>query len=255
MKLNRRLVLALTTLAALAALAPVARADSQIVPRLDLSAILLDQPKGRPWAIDLGFGMSLPTVDGTRPSPLRHAVFRFPQATVNADAFPFCTHAVLERKGPVACPKRTKIGSGTGLVDVRPLVRNILHATIDVYNGPKKGRHRTFLFFAHGEEVNADFVLDGDLVKTPGRYGYQLDLPIPPLKTAPGVPDVAIDELEVTIGKRIRYRGRRVSLLEAPTRCPAGGWPFDAALTFADGQQRKAAAVINCLLKATPVPA
>jgi hypothetical protein len=236
-----------------ALLAGPAWASGPIAPKLDVSATLLNQPPGRPWAIDLGVGLSMPTTDGSAPSPLSRAVFRFPHATINSDAFPSCTHDVLERKGPNACPRRSKVGKGTALVNLRPLVKNQLHATLDAFLGPGRGANRTFLFLARGIEVKAVFVLDGKLSRAGGRYGYKLDLSIPPLKTIPGAPDVSIDSFEITIGSQIRKDGRKVSLLEAPTKCPKAGLPFDSDLTFADGQHRTAAAMISCTLRSVPV--
>lgn len=240
----RRAILA-TSLAVLAA-APAAAQAAQSA-RLDVAATLLNQPVGRPWAIDLGVSTTVSTPDGSPPSPLRSIDLSFPHATLNDGRFPTCTLKRLQVKGSRACPKASRIGTGTAIADVRPLLDIPVHAGITVYNGPRQGGARTLLFDSIAKEVQVRFILVGHLRHTGGRFGYRLTMQVPPLNTIPGAKPAAISRFDVTVGGRRHGR----SFLEAPRSCPRGGLPFQGRFTFADGSKASAKAAISCTLRAS----
>jgi hypothetical protein len=212
---------------------------------------LIKQPKAQPWWIGLNLGATIGTTDGTKPAPLSNLVFLFPHATVNADAFPTCTIAKLKAHGARGCPRGSRLGTGTSLIDASPLL-NPAHANITMFNGPRRHGNPTFLFMAEAQEVQVTIYLQGTLTRQRGRFGYKLAMPFPKIPTITGFPDAAVSQFQVQVQAFGRKRGRRVPLLEAPTSCPSPGWLFEGDFSFYDGQSGSARTTIGCTLTGTP---
>jgi hypothetical protein len=242
----RRAAVAAACLAACAA-APAAHAFSAPTSELIVGAKLLDQPVGQPWAVELLLGAKLATVDGTESAPVKKMVFKFPNAQVNGNDFPTCTTAKLRAKGPGVCPKGSRIGGGVATVDARPLLQTPVKADIDLFNGPGNNSSRKIVLLARARQIEVTLVLEGTLKKTSGRFGYQLDLPVPDIPTVQGANPAAIADFEVRVNARGRKKGRRTSFIEAPRAC-SNVLPFTAAFSYADGQSSTAASNISCTL-------
>lgn len=242
--------LSLAGLLAVAALAAPAAAHADQSAALNVRAELLNQPAGRPWNINLGVGVEVSTPDGGPPSPLKTVDLRFPQgASLNDDRFATCSKDKLELRGRSACPRASLIGTGRASADVRPLLDFPIGASLNAYVGPKRDGGRILLFSAVTRDVvNLNLVMEGMLRKTKGRYGYRLQLEIPPINTIPGSPPAAVDSFDVMIDGRSRGR----SFVEAPRRCPRGGMPFAGTFGYADGSTSRASATISCMLTSTP---
>ena len=59
---------------------------------------------------------------------------------------------------------------------------------------------------------------------------------IPPIPTLPFEPDASIVTFSLTIGASARHStARRSNAVLVPSSCPAGGFPFAAEFTYADG--------------------
>lgn len=248
-KTARVLVLAACALAALAA--PSYAANTQT---LETGVELLRQAPGGPWDIGLNIVAGVGTPDGSKSVPLKKAVFMFPHATVNAKAFPTCDIAKL-RKAPTlkTCPRASRLGSGEALVDARPFI-NPEHASITMFNGKPRGGKPHFIFLGMAEHFEINLVIDATLAKTGGRYGYRLSMEFPDIPTLPNNPNASISRLDVNVKAFGRLRGKRVSLLQAPTSCPRGGWRFDSTFGYTDGSSTSAASTIDCVLRGRPEP-
>jgi hypothetical protein len=240
---------ALSLLLATGALA--APASAAPTSTLTVSATLLSQPKGKPWQIGVGVAVTIANPDGTQPPALRHLTIRFPRgAKTNFGSFPACDPKRLEtRKGPDACPAGSRIGKGTSQVSVLPIFPQPVTATLDVFNGPRKGSGRTLLFLARTTTpITTQLVFSGTIRPAIGRFGYILDVDVPAIPTLPGMPDaspIAFDTL-------VQARRRGISYIDAPTSCPRAGLPFEGTFKFADGSTSNAAAHIGCTLTSTP---
>jgi hypothetical protein len=212
---------------------------------------LISQPAGQPWWIGLNLGATIGTSDGSKPSPLSKLVFLFPHATVNAGAFPTCTVTKLKARGAAGCPRGSRLGKGTSLIDASPLL-NPAHADITMFNGPRRHGNPTFVFMAQAREVQVTIYLQGTLERQRGRFGYKLTMPFPHIPTISGFPDASVSQFQVDVQAFGRKRGRRVPLLEAPTSCPSPGWLFEGDFSFFDGQSGTARTTIGCTLTGTP---
>lgn len=247
--MHGRVTLSLLAVAlSLVAAAPAAAAPTAT---LSITTTLLDQPPGRSWAIGLGTAVTIANPDGSQPPPLKRFQVRFPAgAKTNFSAFPACSPKRLAaRRAPDGCPAGSHIGTGTSLVSAKPIFAAPIVAKVDVFNGPPKGAGRTLLFLARTTTpVNQQLVFTGSLQRTTGRFGYVLTVNVPRIPTLTGQPDASVVAFDTTVQAR---RGR-ISYLEAPTRCPAAGLPFQGAFSFADGSTATAAAHLSCTLKSTP---
>lgn len=235
---------AVALLSALAVGAPAARAADH-TQRLDVGAELVrQQPGGKPWIVNLVLGAQLGMTDNTDPSPVKHMVFSFTRgAKVHPEAFASCTMDIIDRSGPNACPKASRLGTGKA---VAAALETTFDATITVFNGPKVPGGRQLIVYARALGTVV-IPLVGTLKRTSGKYGWVLDLPVPRIMTVGEENDAAITSFEVKVGGIGR---RQVPFIEAPTSCAKPGWPFLGVFTYGDGAQGRSAATIPCLLKA-----
>ncbi|MDX6657241.1 MAG: hypothetical protein QOH62_2034 [Solirubrobacteraceae bacterium] len=234
-------------LAALALAAPVQAAEH--TQNLQFGATLLDQPKGQPWAVNLNINAVLAMSDGGLAPPLRHVSFQFPAgAKVNADKFPTCNPTTVADS--LKCPRASMLGNGLAKVDARPLLNNV-DAQLKLFNGPGNAKSRKLILTASTEDsgIEINLVLPGTLKKVSGRYSYAFDLDIPEIIAVRGAPPVAINGFNVDVGGRTKKKGKKISYIEAPTKCPAGGWPFSGTFTFGDGALPLLASRLDCTLK------
>jgi hypothetical protein len=246
---TRRLAALTAAAAALGAGAAPAALAADHVNRLDIGAELVrQQPGGKPWVVNLLLGAEMGMTDGTIPKPVTNMKFSFTAgAKVHPEAFKVCTADALRKAGPGACPKGSKLGSGTANANA---LDTDFPADVTVFNGPGKGSTRKLLVYARAIQT-VTIVLEGTLRKTSGRYGYVLDLPVPPINTVGGAEnDAAITNFNVKVGGYGRVHGKRVPFVEAPTACHAPGWPFQARFTYVDGTTGSSSARIGCTLKA-----
>lgn len=239
--------LAVLLMAAAAMVLP-AKALANPTSALDMSATLLDQPAGQPWAVDLNLGAHFGSTDGSVPPILTNMSFKFPHAKVNGSAFPTCTLAKVTKGGPGACPKGSLIGTGRAIVDAIGLQ---IGATIKAFNGPGTDSKRQEIVWAKSDPgIDVTLVFPGTLKKIGGQYGYQLDIAVPAINTIPGAPDASVDSFNVSVGGRTKKHGKKISYIDAPTVCPKAGLPFFGSFSFRDGTSSTASATISCTLKA-----
>jgi hypothetical protein len=232
---------------AIAVAAPAALADH--TQNLVFSATLLDQPKGQPWAVNLNVNATLGTTDGGLAAPLHHVRLQFPAgAKVNADKFPTCAPKTFADS--LKCPKASMLGNGLAKVDARPLLNNV-DAQLKLYNGKGNAKKRALILTASTEDsgIEINLVLPGTLTRIGGRYSYQFDLDIPDIVAVSGAPPVAINSFNVDVGGRMKKKGKKISYIEAPTKCPSGGWPFTGTFTFGDGTLPTLSSHLDCTLK------
>jgi hypothetical protein len=235
-------------IAALAVAAPAVAADH--TQNLVFGATLLDQPKGQPWAVDLNVDAVLGTTDGSLAAPLHHVRLQFPAgAKVNATQFPTCEPKTVAAS--LSCPKASKLGTGLAQVDARPLVSSLLPAKLALFNGKGTASKRSLFLTASTEDsgIEVNLVLNGTLARIGGRYSYQFDLDIPDVIAVSGAPPVAINGFDINVGGRTKKHGRKIAFIDAPTKCPSGGWPFTGQFTFGDGTAPLLSSHLACTLK------
>ena len=187
-------------------------------------------------------GLSLRTrftiSDPAAPAPLQlsHTTLRFPKgAVVNGRFFPKCKAAALQARGPRACPRGSKLGSGTARGAAPPIVDSV-NAKITLYNGAAGGRNPSVIIYSV-PDLGPIMVMEG--VIKPGRgtpYGYVLDVDVPPIKTLPSAPDASVTFFDATTRDlTVRRRGRTIHYIDGPVLCSGTFFLLDGQFSYAGG--------------------
>jgi hypothetical protein len=179
------------------------------------------------------------TISGTEyggfPPPLIGVNVFLPKGTVlHPSGFPACAPAILEPAGagPKGCPKGSKagpVGKATGYVafgsEVVPET-----ATIEPFYAPGGGLE--FFTFGHAP-VLLEILSKAHFVSASGLFSKELIAEVPLVETVPGAQDASVKTISVKVGSAIRRNGRTIYYGRVPTKCPKGGFPGKAELTFA----------------------
>ncbi len=221
------------SLPALAAAVPTVTVKAKIVPI-----------KGFPGTGNiLGAGAAVEsqvTISGTEyggfPPPLIGVNVFLPKGTVlHPSGFPVCPPAELEPsgRGPKACREKGAsagpVGKATGVVafgsEVVPET-----VTIEPFYAPGGGLE--FFTFGH-EPVLLEILSKAHFTGASGLFSKELIAEIPLVETVPGAQDASVKTISVKIGSAIRKNGKPVYYGRVPKKCPKGGFPAKAELTFA----------------------
>ncbi len=231
----------------LASVAPAAIVQTfEVLPRPNKAS-----KKHKPRSISLRIRMTMHEDSGAKPSPLRRVVIRFNKGgRFNGRRLPKCDPSKLRDRGPTACPRRSKIGSGTATADARPIVSGPVHANLSIYNGKRRQGHDAILIYAV-PDISSPITLTGTLDKKRSRrYDYRLTFDVPPIPTLPGQPNASVTSvytktyrrivkrkrIRVRSGGKVRRRTVRVPLIAAPTVCKHRKWYAEGAFTYESGQ-------------------
>jgi hypothetical protein len=182
------------------------------------------------------------------PSPVRRAVVRFPRGlSLHIPHLRSCTVAQLQARGAQGCPAQSLLGKGHAVAEVHAGTE-FEHepATVSAFIGPLQGGDPTVEILGQGyTPLDERAVATGTLLPDVAPYGEKLVLTIPPIPSIPLEPDASLLFFTVTVGA-VHGGARDANTVVAPSSCPAGGFPFAAAFTYADGSTGTAAATVPC---------
>jgi Bacterial Ig-like domain (group 1) len=148
----------------------------------------------------VNISLRLSEPDGSKVSPITEIVMHLPAGMVrNFAQFPTCATLALQ-SNPKACPRDSKVGSGTALFDARPIISEPLPAKVTAFNG-ENGELLLHLFPALGPPIV--------IVGTPsdGPAGPVLTFAVPPVHTLPDVPDASLFQLLLSLGETLSPGG------------------------------------------------
>jgi hypothetical protein len=229
-------------IAALFGLSSVAQA-STTVAKLDLKLSPSKAgTKKKPKGVKLNFHLTLGTDDGTSPPTTKETVVSFGKGIrFNASKFPSCTLDTLNSKGPSACPKGSKVGTGSATALVggspgEPAPSTTESLKVTAFNGPKG---KTYLLYLDGDSPAViKQAIQGTLGVATGDYGYKLDVSIPAnlQQPVPGLFAPLVDFKVNTGGTYTKKKGKKKTKYNyiETIACTGGSWPFNADLTFAN---------------------
>jgi hypothetical protein len=178
-----------------------------------------------------GYGATPQNPAGGVP-PLSGVNFYLPAgARINSHGFGSCSEATLKNIGPSGC-KRNAVASpkGSALGEVTFGTERVPEqATLQGFFAPGGG----LLFFVDGTSpVSLEFVSSGRYVNSGKPYGLELQTQVPAIATVPGAPLASTRTINVKVGAAIKKGRRLISYGTMPRRCPRGGFPLKAELTF-----------------------
>jgi hypothetical protein len=222
---------------ALAVLCGGSAAHAAVTQSVDFTAKVVKADKNKKrGGLTLRTTLRISDDTGTKPPPLTRTVLRFPKgAVVNARYFKQCSRSALETRGPNSCPSGSKIGSGTARADARPIVGDV-DSKITLFNGKPAGGSPTILIYAV-PDISSPITLQGVLqFQRSGRYGYVLDVPVPPIPTLPGQPNASVVFFDATtLDRTVRRRGRRLHYIEGPVVCNGTFLFLDGSFSYEGG--------------------
>lgn len=228
---------ALAALPAAASALPTVHLKAQLVP--------IPKPGGGTWKNTgdfLGKGAALKTefrIEGTEyfghQPPLKQVVVQFPTGTkITSKGFTTCTPSIIEvQKEPKKCPKGSSAGTGG-------------YAEGDVYFGGEEVKETVSIepFFVPGGGI--DFFSEGHKpaiieitskgrflsLGSSGGYGPKFLAEVPEVVTVPEAPFASVERIVAVTGAAFMKHGKLVSYGTVPTKCPKGGFPLKAELTW-----------------------
>jgi hypothetical protein len=184
------------------------------------------------------------------PLPVRQSVLQMPAGlSLDLPILRSCSATRLLARGPGACPAQSRLGGGHALVAVHLASETITeNATMSVFLGPPHNLQPTFEILAQGyTPIDERRILTGTVRPASPPYGEELVMQIPPIPTLALEPDASISDFSLTIGARTSNSTRNdANSVVIPSSCPAGGFPFAATFTYADGSSGSSRATVPC---------
>jgi hypothetical protein len=205
----------------------------------------------KPQPVALEFD-SLEYTDSGQRSQLytRTLAYRFGGFTFHPGAFAKCRESKLEKSGPKACPKASRIGTGTAVADARPTLPDKIKADVVAFNGQldvnEAGEPITpvpaVLIFARAPNGLKSYLpvlfKGGDRLETTDRP--------PPQDGNP--PPFSIVRLHLKVPVKAKTaNGKTVGYIEAPLTCPRGKWKFTQLNTTYSGEKLTATDTEPCV--------
>lgn len=179
------------------------------------------------------------TISGTEyggfPPPLIGVNVFLPKGTVlHPSGFPVCKPSILEPSGPGPkhCPKGSAagpVGKATGVV---AFGTEIVPETVTIEPFYAPGGGLEFFTFGHSP-VLIEVLSKAHYVSASGLYSKELIAEVPLVETVPGAQDASVEHISVKVGSAIRKNGKAIYYGRVPKKCPKGGFPAKAELTFA----------------------
>jgi hypothetical protein len=183
------------------------------------------------------------------PSPVRTSVVELPAGLgLDIPTLRSCSAVRLRTHGASGCPAQSQIGSGHALLEGDAGSQLISESVrLWVFLGPLRGFQPTFLVLARGDTpLEERIVLRGTVMAAAAPYGEALAIDVPPIPTLPLEPDASLATLTLTIGTRAQRPTRGANAVVVPGSCPAGGFPFAAESSYADGSVSSDLATAAC---------
>jgi hypothetical protein len=180
--------------------------------------------------------------------PLRRFVLRLPAGLgVEIPHLHSCEPDRLRLLGARGCSAQSRLGVGQAFVRAQ-LGSQLLGESISlwVFLGPLRNLQPTFEILAQGyTPFDERVVFSGTVLPDHLPYGEDLVLSVPTIATLPLEPGASIASMSLTIGSSRRIASEPNTTVE-PARCPPGGFPFAAELTFADSSTQNVSTATSC---------
>ena len=233
-------------------LAPSARATETLLVHESFTPDRLGIPT------NLSVTANFLTSGGIPPSPVIKLTLYAPAGLkIDAHGAGTCSQATLTLHGPSGCPADSRAGFGGG-VGVVALGDSLIHEpyTIDFFFGPSSHGHIALLAYGSAvAPVPVELVVIAREVPAPKPYGLGFSVEIPPISTIPGASLASVESAFATFGatnvayrKTVHGKRRLVHLrgMISPSHCPAGGFPSEGIVQFANGTTQTVNPTIPC---------
>ncbi|HEY2282555.1 MAG TPA: hypothetical protein VGH60_03275 [Solirubrobacteraceae bacterium] len=167
------------------------------------------------------------------------------------------TPAMLEARGPSACPASSRIGLGNG-VGLFEIAHEHIPGplTIEFFLAPSEHGHLAVLIYVEAvTPASEQLAFVGHEARAPKPYGVGITFEIPIVTTLPGASLGWLQHVSLSFGaSHVAYyktiHGKRklqhVRGLVTPKTCPRAGFPIEVQIGFADGTATSTSTTIPC---------
>jgi hypothetical protein len=183
------------------------------------------------------------------PSPVRKAVIALPAGLgLHVPTLRSCSPARLRARGASGCPSQARLGAGHALVESTAGSQLITEdIDLSLFIGPLQSFQPTFEMLGQGyTPLEKRILIGGTVASSDAPYGEELVMSIPPIPTLPLEPEASLASLTLTVGTSAHRLAQDANTIVVPSSCPAGGFPFAAEFTYADGSAGKTVATVPC---------
>jgi hypothetical protein len=181
------------------------------------------------------------------PSPVRKVMVFVPLGLVLGYPETLgCSKAHLQRHGATGCPPRSQIGSGHALMEARLGSQTLMERAKLWAFWDESGPYAFEILGQGYTPLVRRVVFTEVLFISNAPYAGGLEALIPAIPTLPLEPDASVVDFSITMGSAKRPKKPGEMEFFVPRRCPAGGFPWAAEFTYADGSIDKTTAAIPC---------
>jgi hypothetical protein len=186
---------------------------------------------------------------GGFPPPLTGVTFLAPaRVKLHPQGFATCSEAILESHEVAHCPKKSfasSIGSVAGVVSFGA---TRVHEALTLQGFFAPGGE--LAFYAEGRSPAViEVMAKAGITSGGGGFGPKFSTNVPLVETVPGAPYAVVETAKLTVGAAFMQAGKLISYITLPKKCPRGGFPVRAELTFLIGEPVTVDAKMPCPTK------
>jgi hypothetical protein len=173
---------------------------------------------------------------GGFPPPITGVTFLAPAGVkLHPQGFTTCPEAILESHEVAHCPKKSfasSIGSVAGVVSFGA---TRVHEALTLQGFFAPGGE--LAFYAEGRSPAViEVMAKASITSSGGGFGPKFSASVPLVETVPGAPYGVVEAGKITVGAAFMQAGKLISYITLPKKCPRGGFPVRAELTFLIGE-------------------
>jgi len=182
------------------------------------------------------------TIKGTEaiggvPSQLTEVKTYLPAGTkLHPQGFVTCKPETLENVGPSGCPKKSQASPVGSAGVVEPIGGELVreNATVQAFFAPGGALQ----FYSNAAApISAQLIVStGHFITASAPYGPEFVGPVKLVDTVPGAPPVSTESINIKVGAAYKQGKKTIYYGTMPTKCPKGGFPLKAELTFNSGE-------------------
>jgi hypothetical protein len=241
-----------------AILAGLSSTNALAAEQAQVNAGFAPENPGKKSTVTIGFQIG--SAEGPDVTHLTNIALRLPNGVTNGFNTlgpETCDVTKLELQGVTGCPSNSVVGIGNAVVSVRLGAGQVLEQVkLVILMARAKNEQTELLFYSLGTKpVISQLVFKALLLGDSKPFGALIESAIPPIPALPGEPDAALISLQAVIApKSLLYHKREHGVtvayapegFDTPPKCPQGGYPFAATLTFASGAKQSASTRVPC---------
>jgi hypothetical protein len=195
----------------------------------------------------LGAGAALKTeftISGTEyggfPPPLIGIKFYGPAgAKLHPQGFSTCAPSVIQEKGPSACSKQSAAGPKGSASGVVSFGTERVAETVSVQPFFSPGGDLSF-FVDGTSPVSIEILSTGKVLTSTPPFGPTVEAEVPLIESVPGALDASAKTINVTVGAAYKKGKKTTYYITVPKKCPKGGFPLKAQMSFLGGSTAEA---------------